>query len=95
MQLAQKMYHELSKETGEFFDFMVQHQLFDLETKPGKMQGGYCTFLPDMMAPFIFSNFNRTSADVDVLTHEAGHAFEAIRLQERVCRMRLLFQHLK
>ena len=41
------------------------------------MQGGYCTFLPDMMAPFIFSNFNRTSADVDVLTHEAGHAFEA------------------
>ena len=77
VQLAQKMYHELSKETGEFFDFMVQHQLFDLETKPGKMQGGYCTFLPDMMAPFIFSNFNRTSADVDVLTHEAGHAFEA------------------
>ena len=39
VQLAQKMYHELSKETGEFFDFMVQHQLFDLETKPGKMQG--------------------------------------------------------
>lgn len=77
VRLAQKMYHELSEETGEFFDFMVQHELFDLETKPGKMQGGYCTFLPDMMAPFIFSNFNGTSADVDVLTHEAGHAFEA------------------
>ena len=42
VRLAQKMYHELSKETGEFFDFMVQHELFDLETKPGKMQGGYC-----------------------------------------------------
>jgi len=77
VKLAQKMYHELSKETGEFFDFMVEHELFDLETKPGKMQGGYCTFLPDLMAPFIFSNFNGTSADVDVLTHEAGHAFEA------------------
>ncbi len=77
VKLAQKMYHELSKETGEFFDFMVHHELFDLETKLGKMQGGYCTFLPDMMAPFIFSNFNGTSADVDVLTHEAGHAFEA------------------
>ena len=77
VRLAQKMYHELSKETGEFFDFMVQHELFDLETKAGKMQGGYCTFLPDMMAPFIFSNFNQTAADVDVLTHEAGHAFEA------------------
>ncbi len=74
---AQKMYHELSKETGEFFDFMVEHELFDLETKPSKMQGGYCSFLDEFKAPFIFSNFNKTSADVDVLTHEAGHAFEA------------------
>ncbi|MCR1839298.1 M3 family oligoendopeptidase [Murimonas intestini] len=74
---AGKMYHELSHETGEFFDFMVCNDLFDLETKPGKRQGGYCTFLADYKAPFIFSNFNQTSADVDVLTHEAGHAFEA------------------
>ncbi|MGN0507435.1 MAG: M3 family oligoendopeptidase [Lachnospiraceae bacterium] len=74
---AQQMYHELSKETGEFFDFMVEHELFDLETKPNKHMGGYCTFLPEYKAPFIFSNFNGTSADVDVLTHEAGHAFQA------------------
>lgn len=74
---AQEMYHELSKETGEFFDFMVEHQLFDLETKLGKQPGGYCAFISGEKAPFIFSNFNGTSADVDVLTHEAGHAFEA------------------
>jgi M3 family oligoendopeptidase len=74
---AQTMYNELSKETGEFFDFMRSHELFDLETKPNKHLGGYCTFLPSYYAPFIFSNFNGTSADVDVLTHEAGHAFEA------------------
>ena len=74
---ARNMYHELSPETGEFFDFMAEYELFDLETKPGKHMGGYCTFLPNFKAPFIFSNFNGTSADVDVLTHEAGHAFEA------------------
>jgi len=74
---AQKMYRELSKETSDFFDFMVRYELFDLETKPNKHLGGYCTGLPKFKAPFIFSNFNRTSADVDVLTHEAGHAFEA------------------
>lgn len=74
---AQGMYREMSPETGEFFDFMVEHELFDLETKPNKRMGGYCTFLPKYKAPFIFSNFNGTSADVDVLTHEAGHAFEA------------------
>lgn len=74
--LAQKMYHELSQETGNFFDFCREHELFDLETRPGKQQGGYCTVLPDLKAPFIFSNFNGTAADIDVLTHEAGHAFE-------------------
>lgn len=74
---ARQMYRELSKETGEYFDFMVEHELFDLETKPNKHLGGYCTFIPEYKAPFIFSNFNGTSADVDVLTHEAGHAFEA------------------
>ena len=74
---ALKMYTEMSKETGEYFNFMVDHELFDLETHPGKRLGGYCTFLPKSKAPFIFSNFNGTSADVDVLTHEAGHAFQA------------------
>lgn len=77
LEAAGRMYRELSEETGEFFDFMTRHELFDLETRPGKHMGGYCTFLAKYKAPFIFSNFNGTSADVDVLTHEAGHAFEA------------------
>ena len=72
---AQKMYRELSKESGEFFDFMMEHELFDLDSKHGKRAGGYCTILPQYHAPFIFSNFNGTDADVNVLTQEAGHAF--------------------
>lgn len=74
---AHKMYREMSAETAEFFDCMVENELFDLETRPGKMPGGYCTDLTAYKVPFIFSNFNGTSADVDVLTHEAGHAFES------------------
>ena len=73
---ALQMYREMSPETGEFFEFMVQYRLFDLETRPGKRMGGYMTSFPGYKAPFIFSNFNGTSADVDVLTHEAGHAFQ-------------------
>jgi M3 family oligoendopeptidase len=71
-----RMYKELSRETGEFFDFMVQRDLLDLLSKEGKRSGGYCTVIPDYKAPFIFSNFNGTSGDIDVLTHEAGHAFQ-------------------
>ncbi len=73
---GQKMYNELSKETGEFFNFMIQNDLMDLETKKGKASGGYCTYIPNYKSPFIFSNFNQTSDDIDVLTHEAGHAFQ-------------------
>ncbi|MGI6151696.1 MAG: M3 family oligoendopeptidase [Christensenellales bacterium] len=74
---AGEMYRDLSPQTGEFFDFMMEHELFDLVTRPNKHMGGYCTFLRAYKAPFIFSNFNGTSADVDVLTHETGHAFQA------------------
>lgn len=71
-----KMYSDLSAETREFFEFLVEGELLDLVTKKGKRNGGYCTYLPEYKAPFIFSNFNGTSTDIDVLTHEAGHAFQ-------------------
>lgn len=73
---GQKMYSELSAETKEFFDFMVNNDLMDLVNKKGKASGGYCTMFPNYKAPFIFANFNGTVGDVDVLTHEAGHAFQ-------------------
>ncbi|MBK8722211.1 MAG: M3 family oligoendopeptidase [Saprospiraceae bacterium] len=76
---ANKMYSELSPETAEFFAFMQENQLMDLVARDGKATGGYCTYINNYKAPFIFSNFNGTSGDVDVLTHEAGHAFQVFR----------------
>ena len=73
---AKKMYDEMSKETSEFFNYMLDKELLDLDAKAGKQGGGYCTFIPGYESPFIFANFNGTSHDVDVLTHEAGHAFQ-------------------
>ena len=73
---GKKMYSELSKETDEFFTFMNDNHLMDLVAKKGKASGGYCTYIENYKAPYIFSNFNGTSGDIDVLTHEAGHAFQ-------------------
>lgn len=70
------MYSELSPETKEFFTFMTDHELMDLVSKDGKEGGGYCTYMDEWQSPFIFSNFNGTAGDIDVLTHEAGHAFQ-------------------
>ncbi len=81
---ARLMYEEMSPETGEYFNFMTEHELFDFVTRENKHLGGYCTFFADEKAPFIFSNFNGTSADIDVLTHEAGHAFEAYYSSRRL-----------
>ncbi|HEY2495309.1 MAG TPA: M3 family oligoendopeptidase [Paenibacillus sp.] len=76
LQNGSKMYSELSPEMTEFFTYMVDNELMDLVSKKGKQGGGYCTFLSEYGSPFIFSNFNGTSGDIDVLTHEAGHAFQ-------------------
>ncbi|MGN0350553.1 MAG: M3 family oligoendopeptidase [Roseburia sp.] len=72
---ARKMYHEISPETGEFIDYMIEHELMDLKNKPGKASTGYMTSLLDYKAPFVFSCFNQTIFDMQVLTHELGHAF--------------------
>lgn len=73
------MYQQLSPETKEFIEAMFEGELFDVLSRDGKAPGGYCTSLPSYRVPFIFSNFNGTSDDVDVLTHEAGHAFAFYR----------------
>ncbi|VEU80132.1 M3 family oligoendopeptidase [Haploplasma axanthum] len=81
---ATKMYNEMSKETSEFFNFMLENELLELDSKPGKQGGGYCTYIPSYRAPFIFANFNGTSHDVDVLTHEAGHAFQVYQSRDLI-----------
>lgn len=73
---GQKMYGELSQETREFFDFMMDNELLDVFGRKTKAVGGYMTYIPDYKSPFIFANFNGTSGDVDVITHECGHAFQ-------------------
>lgn len=72
---AKDMYHRMSSETAAFFDMMLENEAFDVFSREGKWGGGYCTSFDKYKQPFILANFNGTAADVDVMTHEAGHAF--------------------
>ena len=72
---GQKFYDALSPETGEFFRTMREEGLMDVLSTEGKQAGGYCTNIELYERPFIFANFNGTQGDVEVVTHEAGHAF--------------------
>lgn len=84
LEIGRKFYRELSPETGKFFDMMLDYELMDVLSTPGKAGGGYCTALYDYGVPFIFANFNGTQGDVEVITHEAGHAFADYINRERI-----------
>ena len=81
---GKKMYEQMSPETGEFINFMYDNALMDVLSAKGKAAGGYCTEILEYKSPFIFSNFNGTSGDVDVLTHEAGHAFAYYSVRDKM-----------
>ncbi len=81
---GKKFYDELSPETSEFFHMMLDRELLDVLSTEGKAGGGYCTSIPDYEVPFIFANFNGTQHDVEVITHEAGHAFAAYMNRKRI-----------
>ncbi len=80
---AQKMYHHMNPEIGRFMDEMLEAEAFDVESRDGKWGGGYCTVFDTFRQPFILANFNGTTGDVDVLTHEFGHAFAMKKVFDR------------
>ena len=82
-----RFYSELSEETREFWNLMMEREMMDVESKPGKAAGGYCTGIYAAKMPFIFANFNGTAHDAKVITHEAGHAFAFYLNMDRVMGM--------
>ena len=81
---GKKFYDELSPETSRFFNTMLDQELLDVLSTPGKEAGAYCSSIADYGVPFVFANFNGTQGDVEVVTHEAGHAFAAWMNRDRV-----------
>ncbi|MDB4265177.1 M3 family oligoendopeptidase [bacterium] len=74
---ATEMFDEMGHGLDSFFDEMKARDVMDLKSRKGKAGGGFCDFLHQYEFPFIFSNFNGTRGDVDVFTHEVGHAFQS------------------
>ena len=81
---AKKMYESLSPVASKYFNFMVDHNCMDLVARANKSGGGYMEYLPSLKTSFIFSNFNGTSGDIDVLTHEFGHALQGFLAGEDI-----------
>ena len=80
---AQEMYDAMNPEIGDFMREMQEAEAFDVDSRDGKWGGGYCTVFASYRQPFILANFNGTTGDVDVLTHEFGHAFAMKKVFDR------------
>ena len=72
---ARRVFNSLDPELGAQFNRMADEGLLDLESRPGKAPGGYCTKLSWRGMPFIFMNAVGVPDDVNTLVHEAGHSF--------------------
>ncbi len=73
---AQKMFDAMSPDMAGFFRAMNEGGFLDLKNRPTKAPGGFCTSFANAGMPFIFANFNGTHHDIDVFTHEMGHAYQ-------------------
>lgn len=77
------MLHEMSPETEEFIDYMLDHELIDYEVRPGKAAREYSTMILSRKAPFIFAHFNGSTTSVRHTSGQMGHAFASYRSSRR------------
>ncbi|MCA9259748.1 MAG: M3 family oligoendopeptidase [Planctomycetales bacterium] len=77
LERAAEMFADVGQGMDDFFQLMRRQRLLDLKSRPNKASGGFCDMLPSLGMPFIFANFNGAKHDVEVFTHEIGHAFQA------------------
>ncbi len=85
MDQARAMFDAMDDGLGSFFRLMESGRFLDLEAREGKAGGGFCTSFPTHGMPFVFANFNGTKGDVEVFTHEIGHAFQNYSSRDKTC----------
>ncbi|HEY0607845.1 MAG TPA: M3 family oligoendopeptidase [Herpetosiphonaceae bacterium] len=72
-----RMLAQTDPELGAQFERM-RNGFLDLRSRKDKAVMGYQTFFPRLRMPYIFMNAVGTQLDIQVLLHEAGHAFHAL-----------------
>lgn len=75
-EITKKAMDSLGAEAHEYYEFMLSHGVLDLYARPNKALGGMAYFVPHPKTPFIETNFSNVPKDVEVYSHELGHAFQ-------------------
>lgn len=80
---GRRVFAQTNASIDSFASLMIDGGFIDLENRDGKAGGGFCTWFSRYGRPFIFTNFNGTTHDVNVLVHEMGHAFQCYSSRDK------------
>ena len=71
-----RMFHELSEETGNFVEEMIQKELYDLDSRENKRSILWtCCMFPGKKLPFVIGNYSGDGMETGYAVHEFGHGF--------------------
>jgi len=79
---ARRLFTKLSPELRAHFQSMLDKGCIDLENRPGKKAGAYCTSFSDEAKVAVFCNSTGDADDIHILTHEMGHAFQGLESRD-------------
>lgn len=81
--LVIRTFGEFSGELGDFARSAIENRWIEVENRPGKRQGGFCTGLPTKKQSRIFMTFTNTADSMSTLAHELGHAYHSHVLRDQ------------
>jgi pepF/M3 family oligoendopeptidase len=76
-------FHGFSSNLGKFAETAMTKKWLEVENRPGKRQGGFCTWFPAARQSRIFMTFTNSPDSMSTLAHELGHAYHSHVLKDR------------
>lgn len=76
-------FSEFSGELGDFAKQALEQQWIEVENRPGKRQGGFCTGFPTKKQSRIFMTYTNSPDSMSTLAHELGHAYHSFVLRDQ------------
>lgn len=78
-----RTFREFSLDFGNFAEDAIKNRWIEVENRPGKRQGGFCTGLPTKRQSRIFMTYTNSADSMSTLAHELGHAYHSHVLWDR------------
>ena len=76
-------FNAFSPDFGSFAESALSRRWVEVENRPGKRQGGFCTSFPTSRESRIFMTYTHSADSMSTLAHELGHAYHSHVLRER------------